>query len=53
MLDDLEKKIIHFLQGDLPLTERPFAVLAKRIGIDEGELLDRIKLLKEQGMLRR
>ena len=53
MLDDLDKKIIHYLQGDLPLTARPFAALAERIGIDEGELLDRIKLLKEQGILRR
>ena len=31
MLDDVEKKIIHYLQGDLPLEERPFAVLAERI----------------------
>jgi len=53
MLDDLEKRIIHYLQGDLPLTARPFAVLAERIGINEEELLDRIKSLKEQGMLRR
>jgi len=53
MLDDVEKKIIHYLQGDLPLITRPFAFLAERIGIDEEELLDKIKLLKEQGMLRR
>ena len=53
MLDDVEKKIIHYLQGDLPLEERPFAVLAERIGIDEDQLLDRIKSLKEQGKLRR
>jgi len=53
MLDDLDKKIIHYLQGDLPLTARPFAVLAEKIGISEEELLNRIKLLKEQGILRR
>jgi DNA-binding Lrp family transcriptional regulator len=53
MLDDLEKKIIHYLQEDLPLTVRPFAVIAERIGIHEEELLDRIKFLKEQGILRR
>ena len=53
MLDDVEKKIIHYLQGDLPLITRPFAFLAEIIGIDEEELLDKIKLLKEQGMLRR
>jgi len=38
MLNDLEKKIIQYLQGD---------------GIHEEELLDRIKSLKEQGILRR
>jgi len=53
MLDDLEKKIIHYLQGDLPLTAKPFAVLAEKIGIHEEELLNRIKLLKEKGVLRR
>ena len=53
MLNDLEKKVIQYLQGDLPLTARPFAVLAEKIGIHEEELLDRIKSLKEQGILRR
>lgn len=53
MPDDLERKIIHYLQEDLPLTVRPFAVLAEKIGIREEELIEKIKLLKEQGMLRR
>jgi DNA-binding Lrp family transcriptional regulator len=53
MLDDLERRIIHHLQGDLPLTARPFAALAREIGIGEEELLERIKSLKEQGILRR
>ena len=53
MLDDLERRIIHHLQGVFPLTARPFAVLAGKIGISEEELLERIKLQKEQGILRR
>ena len=53
MLDDLERKIVQYLQGNLPLTERPFAVLAEKIGISEEELIEKIKLLKEQGILRR
>ena len=53
MLDDLERRIIHYLQDDLPLTVRPFAVLAEKIGISEEELIEKIKLLKEQGILRR
>jgi len=53
MLDDLERRIIHYLQRDLPLTARPFDVLAGKVGISEEELLERIKLQKEQGILRR
>lgn len=53
MLDDLERKIIHYLQGNLPLTVRPFTVLAEKIGISEEELIEKIKLLKKQGTLRR
>jgi DNA-binding Lrp family transcriptional regulator len=53
MLDDLERRIIRHLQGDLPLTSRPFAVLASRAGISEEEVLERIKLQKEEGVLRR
>ncbi len=53
MLDDLERRIIHYLQDDLPQTVRPFAVLAEKIGIREEELIEKIKLLKEQGILRR
>lgn len=53
MLDDVERRIIHHLQGDLPLTSRPFAVIASRVGISEEELLERIRLQKEKGVLRR
>ncbi len=53
MLDDVERRIIHHLQGDLPLTSRPFAVIASRVGISEEELLERIRLQKERGVLRR
>ena len=53
MLDDLDKKIIHHLQGDIPLARDPFAVLAKKIGITEERLIKRIRQIKEQGILRR
>ena len=53
MLDDLDKKIVHHLQGDIPLVCDPFAVLAKKIGITEERLMERIRQLKEQGILRR
>lgn len=53
MINDLEKRIIRHLQGDLPLTPTPFAAIASEIGIDEEELLERIRGLKERGVLRR
>jgi len=53
MPDNVERRIIQHLQGDLPVTPRPFAVLASRVGISEEEVLDTIKLLKERGTLRR
>jgi DNA-binding Lrp family transcriptional regulator len=53
MIDDLEKRIIRYLQGDLPLTPTPFAAVASKVGISEGELLERIRKLKERGVLRR
>jgi len=53
MPDDVERRIIRHLQGDLPLTTRPFAVLAGEVGMSEEDLLERIRMLKEQGTLRR
>jgi DNA-binding Lrp family transcriptional regulator len=53
VIDDLEKKIIRHLQADLPLTTTPFAAVASRVGIGEEELLERIRGLKERGVLRR
>jgi DNA-binding Lrp family transcriptional regulator len=53
MIEELEKRIIHYLQGDLPVTSRPFTSLADKIGISEEELLEKTELLKEQGTLRR
>ena len=53
MFDDREKAIIHFLQGDLPLVARPFAVLAEKIGMSEEDLIEKVLSFKEQGILRR
>ena len=53
MIDDLDKKIISLIQGDLPLDPRPFAVLADKIGITEDEFISRIRSLVETGVIRR
>lgn len=53
MLTELDKKVINLIQGDLPLNPEPFAILAERIGIPEATLLEKIRDLKERGILRR
>ena len=53
VIDDLDKKVIGLIQGDLPVDRRPFAILAEKIGMTEEEFLDRVKNLKKKGVLRR
>jgi DNA-binding Lrp family transcriptional regulator len=53
MIDELDKKVISLLQGDLPLNPRPFSVMAEKIGITEEEFVARVKALNERGIMRR
>ena len=53
MLDELDKKVISFIQGDLPLDKRPFALVAEKAGISEKEYIERIQNLKKSGIIRR
>jgi DNA-binding Lrp family transcriptional regulator len=53
MIDDVDKKVIRLIQGDLPLELRPFAVLAAKAGISEEEFVERIASLKKKGIIRR
>lgn len=53
MIDELDKKVIRLIQGDLPLDLEPFAILAEEIGISENQFIGRINELKERGVIRR
>jgi DNA-binding Lrp family transcriptional regulator len=52
-LDHVDRRIINRLQDGLPLVERPFAVVAAELGLDEDELLQRIEQLRTSGVLSR
>ncbi|WP_003541140.1 AsnC family transcriptional regulator [Desulfotomaculum nigrificans] len=52
-LSDLDKQIVKELQSGLPLVKRPFAVLARRLGISEEELFQRVQALQQAGIMRR
>lgn len=50
ILDEIDHKIIHVLREDC-LT--PFVTIAKKIGVNEGTIRNRIKKLRNQGVIKR
>ncbi|MHB1335597.1 MAG: siroheme decarboxylase subunit beta [Candidatus Humimicrobiaceae bacterium] len=53
MLSELDIKIIKVLQDDLPLVEKPFKLIADKLGIPEKELLAKIEEYLAEGIVRR
>ncbi len=53
MLDEIDKKIIGSIQKDLPLSPRPFKMMADKIGIEEEQFVGRVKTLMKKGVIRR
>jgi len=52
-LDDIDRRIVNGLQGGFPLSERPYAEAAERLGLSEDVLLDRLRRLVDAGALSR
>jgi DNA-binding Lrp family transcriptional regulator len=52
-MDALDRLIINELQGGFPLSERPYAEVASRLGTNEDELIRRIDSLLNDGTLSR
>jgi len=52
-MDELDRRIVNELQGGFPLSERPFAQVADRLGTTEAELLSRLNKLLESKTLTR
>lgn len=52
-LSSEDKAILDRIQSDFPLETRPWDALGEELGMDGGEILDRVKRLKEDGFIRR
>ena len=52
-LDSIDSSILNRIQSDFPITPRPFLTVANELGISEKEVLDRVKRLKADGIIRR
>ncbi|NNG03515.1 MAG: Lrp/AsnC family transcriptional regulator [Inquilinus sp.] len=52
-IDAVDRRIINELQGGFPLSPRPYAEAAERLEMDEGELIERLQRLLDDGVLTR
>ncbi|MCP5368432.1 MAG: AsnC family transcriptional regulator [Hyphomicrobiales bacterium] len=52
-LDEFERHLLDGFQRDFPLTPRPFADIAARLGVTEAEVLDALREMKEMGLVTR
>lgn len=52
-LDAIDRRLLDEFQSGLPLSERPFAWMAERLGVSESEVLERLRRLNEVGAVSR
>ncbi|MEA2064547.1 MAG: Lrp/AsnC family transcriptional regulator [Gemmatimonadota bacterium] len=52
-LDNLDNRIMARVQSDFPVCERPFRELARQLDVSEAVVLERVRLLRECGVIRR
>jgi len=52
-MDTIDSQILQELQYDLPLSERPYEVIADRMQISHSELRKRMQKMLDEGVIRR
>ena len=52
-MDALDRKLLNEIQTGFPVTKRPYKQLGDRLNCSESEVLERIKQLKKEGIIRR
>ncbi len=53
MLDAVDRRIVAATQAGLPLVREPYRVVAENLGLDEAEVITRLKRLLGEGAIRR
>jgi DNA-binding Lrp family transcriptional regulator len=51
--DSEERNLLRHFQGDLPVENRPFLAVASRVGTSEQSVLDTLRNLMHQGLIRK
>lgn len=51
-MDRLDKEILNEIQWTFPLTPKPYLKMAKKFGLSDEEMMQRLRVLKEAGIIR-
>ena len=51
-LDDLDKRLLNLMQGSFPIAPRPYEHVANEAGIEEAEVIARVKRLLDERIIR-
>jgi len=52
-MDNYDKQILDIIQSHFPLASRPYEEVGKQVGLSEAEVLERVRVLKQSGVIRR
>ena len=52
-MDDIDRRILNRIQSDFPVSPRPFDVIARELDMTEPDVLERLRRLKADGIIRR
>jgi len=52
-LDDTDRAILNRVQSDFPITARPYLAIAEELGLTEGEVIARVRRLRQAEIIRR
>jgi DNA-binding Lrp family transcriptional regulator len=51
-MDNLDKEILNEIQWTFPLIPKPYSEMAKKFGLSDQEMMQRLRVLKEAGIIR-
>lgn len=52
-LDDIDKSLLNRIQSDFPIDSRPYLKIAEELDLTENEVIERVRRLKQNGIIRR
>lgn len=52
-MDNIDSQILHELQYNYPLSERPYEVIGRKLKISKEEIWNRVQMMLNEGVIRR